>query len=60
MKRSNRTEVFQVRFTTQEKRDFLMLAAKRNTNLAEVIRQILHREVDDAKRTIPERTEKVA
>lgn len=49
MKRSNRTEVFQVRFTSQEKREFLNLAAKRNTNLAEVIRQILHREVESQK-----------
>ena len=49
MKRSNRTEVLQVRFTPQEKRDFLNLAARRNTKLAEVIRQLLHKELDSQK-----------
>jgi hypothetical protein len=50
MKADGKTKVLYVKATEDEHNAFQRLAAKRHTNLSELIRQLLHREVATEKR----------
>lgn len=41
---------FWINFTSQEHKDFKALAERRHTKLAEIVRQLLHKELDNEKK----------
>lgn len=45
MKRTKRDRYMKVNLTSAEKKQFFDLAAQRNTDLSELVRQLLHREL---------------
>lgn len=47
-KRANKTDYIQVRVTPDEKATFEKLAASRHTDISEIVRQLLHKESEQA------------
>jgi hypothetical protein len=49
MKRKNRSIIVGMRFSPEEKKAFRALADRRGTDLSELVRQLLHRELQASK-----------
>jgi len=49
MKRGNRSDIVRIRFSPEEKKAFAALANARGTDLSELVRQLLHRELSASK-----------